>query len=163
MKTIIIFDTKTGASQICADLLAQKLDAEIADLRTAQPDINDYETVVIGGGIYGGRFSPRLRKFIKNNEYALHTKQFAFFVCCAGENDYAKKLPASIPQDLLDKAVAVECFGYCVDVKNTQGFMTKLIAKIMKKAFESEGKPLYGIKEDKIELFAQKLTAEERQ
>lgn len=159
MKTIIIFDTKTGASQTCAELLSKKLDAETADLRAVQPDIAGYELVVIGGGIYAGRFSPRLRKFIKKNVAALQTKKLAFFVCCAGEDDYQKSLPASIPQDLLNKAVAVECFGYCVDIERAEGFMTKLVAKIMKKAFDSQGKPLNGIKEEKVEHFAQKLKA----
>lgn len=159
MKSIIIFDTKTGASQTCAELLSKKLEAEVADLRSSQPDIGGYELIVIGGGIYAGKFSPRLRKFIKKNAPALQTKKFAFFVCCAGEDDYSKLLSASIPQNLLDKAAAVECFGYCVDTEKAQGFMTRLVAKIMKKAFESEGKPLYGIKEDKIEMFVQKLKA----
>lgn len=157
MDTVIIFDTKTGASQISANMLAKKLGAELVDLRVATPDISKYELIVIGGGIYGGRFSGRLRKFLKKNTTNLANKKLAFFVCCAGEDDYAKQLPLSIPNSLLDVALTVECFGYCVNVDLAQGFFTKSIAKIMQKAFLSEGKPLNGIKEDKIEQFVEKL------
>jgi menaquinone-dependent protoporphyrinogen IX oxidase len=157
MKTIIVFDTKTGASQTCAEQLAQKLNADIADLRTGVPDIGDYDTIVIGGGIYGGRFTAPLRKFIKQNFSTLQAKNTAYYICCAEENGYEKYFVANIPQELLEKAAAAECLGYCVDLEKAQGFFIRLVTKLMKKAFESKGKPLYGIKEDQLELFAQKI------
>ncbi|MDD4316052.1 MAG: flavodoxin domain-containing protein [Clostridia bacterium] len=158
MKTIIVYDTKTGTSGTCAEMLEKKLEADISNLSEgATPDISNYELVIIGGGIYAGKYTPKLRKFIRNSAESLKARKFAFFVCCAGEDDYAKNLPGSIPVELLNKAAAVECFGYGVDVEKAKGFMTKMVTKIMKKAFEKEGKPLCSIKENKIEAFAAKL------
>ncbi|MBC5997891.1 flavodoxin [Romboutsia ilealis] len=55
METIVIYKSKTGFTKRYAEFIAEDLDAEIYELQEIKiEDINKYDTIVYGGGLYAG-------------------------------------------------------------------------------------------------------------
>ena len=87
MKTLIIFATKYGSAEKCANILQEKLngDVEVLNIKTDKiPDISNFENIVIGGSIYIGKIQREIRDFCKQHLEALLTKKTGLFIC-AGE------------------------------------------------------------------------------
>lgn len=158
MKRAIIFDSKTGTTEKCAELLAKELDnVEVFDIKKTIPKVEDYDVIIFGGAYYAGSFTSKLRKFIKQNETKLLDKKVAFFVCCAGEDTYRKVLTKNIGEGLTQKAVATDCFGYETNLDKAQGFFNKFVIKMMIKFLTKTNAPLNIIHQDRIDAFAKKI------
>ena len=83
-KTLIAYITKGGATEEAArkiaDVLRSKyqLEVDLADLKKEKtPDLTQYENIVLGGGVRGGRVYGKTLKFLEND---LSGKNIAFFV-----------------------------------------------------------------------------------
>jgi menaquinone-dependent protoporphyrinogen IX oxidase len=83
-KTLIAYETKGGATEEAArkiaDVLRSKyqLEVDLVDLRKQKvPDLAQYQSVIIGGGVRSGRVYNKALKFLKND---FSDKQVAFFV-----------------------------------------------------------------------------------
>lgn len=154
MKKAIIFDTKSGTTEKCAQLLQQRLkDIEVINIKNEKPDINDYDLLIFGSAYYAGSISNKLKKFIKANMQAIKDKKYAFYICCASEDDYKEVLVKNVGEEMVNGAVVVDCFGYEVNTANAKGLI-KFVLKVMEKAMKKENKPLHNLKEQKIENFA---------
>ncbi len=82
-KTLIAFETKGGATEEAArkiaDVLRSKyqLEVDLVDLKKQKvPDLTQYQSVIVGGGVRGGRVYSKALKFLEND---LSGKQVAFF------------------------------------------------------------------------------------
>ena len=81
-KTLIAYETKHGATEGAAKIIAQTLresgfEVELVDLKKQeQPDLADYQNVVVGAGVRGGRVYGTALKFLKND---LTGKKVAFY------------------------------------------------------------------------------------
>ena len=55
MKTLIAYASRTGASEKCARMLAERIpDSTLCDLCREKPNPNAYEQVIVGGGVRMG-------------------------------------------------------------------------------------------------------------
>lgn len=57
MKNLIVYATKHGTAKKCAEMLKTRLNGEtvLANVKETPPDLEDFDTVVLGGSIYIGK------------------------------------------------------------------------------------------------------------
>jgi menaquinone-dependent protoporphyrinogen oxidase len=121
-KTLIAYQTKGGATEETARKIAEtlrskfQLEVDLVDLKEQKPlELTQYQNVIVGGGVRGGRVYGKALKFLEND---LTGKKVAFFVSSSwagtpGSYDNAKskfvektltKYPKIIP-------IGTEAFG----------------------------------------------------
>lgn len=112
MRTIILYATKSGASQYCADLLARQIkDCTVCDLSKTAPDIASFDTIIIGSGVRMGKFYKPVLDFLRKNEILLMEKKMAFYLCNAYPNTLQKAIEKNIPPQLAKVAICINSFG----------------------------------------------------
>jgi menaquinone-dependent protoporphyrinogen IX oxidase len=112
MRTLIAYATKSGASRECAEILAAEIGGcAVCDLSENVPNVDDFDTVVIGTGIRIGKAYKPFRKFLDENEDKLLTKRIAFFTCNVVTKDFEKAAAGNIPEKLRDAAFLIRSFG----------------------------------------------------
>lgn len=133
LKIAIIYTTKGGTTRECAELLSRELkgqDVTVADMSEA-PDLDMYDTVVIGFPIRAAKPAKAARKYIKANTDALLKKRVAYYMCCGFidcAEEYAEK---ALPKELSERGVAVTCLGGSLDPTRFKG-IDKMIVKAVR-------------------------------
>ena len=119
MKTLIIYATKYGSAETCANLLKEKLigDVQVVNITTYPvPELQECEQVILGGSIYMGRIQKELKAFSEQHLKTLLTKKIGLFVCAGEENEQYNELKAAFPPQLYEHAAAKDVFGYEIDL-----------------------------------------------
>jgi menaquinone-dependent protoporphyrinogen oxidase len=112
MKTLILYATKSGASQYCADLLIKQIEnCTVCNLSKTAPDIAPFDTIIIGSGVRMGKFYKPVLDFLRENEDLLMKKKIAFYLCNAYPDTLQKIIDKSIPQQLAKAAICINFFG----------------------------------------------------
>jgi len=111
MQTAIIYATTCGGSASGAAKLCSLIDspARIFDLANELPVIDQYETIVLGSGIYAGKPHKLLRSFMKNNLPKLLDKNIYLFLYSGDQN--GEKYFKSFPGKLVAKSILAKRFG----------------------------------------------------
>lgn len=65
-----------------AEYIASKTDSDLFDLRAVDPDITDYDEIVIGTGVHAGKTYKQVDSFIEKNRKILDGKKTSLFVMC---------------------------------------------------------------------------------
>lgn len=120
-KTLIAYASKGGATKQASEIIAevlkekQKFEVDLVDLRKTASKLAEYDNVVVGAGVRGGKVYSKALTFLKQD---FGERKVAFFVCCGGAGDpknyedactkYLTDVLANYP-DL--KVVASEAFG----------------------------------------------------
>jgi menaquinone-dependent protoporphyrinogen oxidase len=121
-KTLIAYVTKGGATEEAArkiaDVLRSKyqLEVDLVDLKKQKiHDLTQYQNIVVGGGVRGGRVYGKTLKFLEND---LTDKNVAFFVSSswAGtpgsyENAKARFVEKNLAKYPKISPVSTEAFG----------------------------------------------------
>ena len=157
MKTLIIYASKYGCTADCADYLKTKLsgDVVLVDVNKAagKIDLEQFGTIIIGGSVYIGKVSKKLRKFCEDNLNVLTKKKTGIFLCCALSEQANETLTGNFPSELLKNAVSVKVFGSEARL-GKMTFLDKLIIKTVTKGDFSK----FRISHADIDEFAQKLS-----
>ncbi len=115
MKTLIVYATRHGSTEKCAKKLQDSLAGEVRILnlkKSAKINLNDFETIIIGGSIHAGKIQKKVKNFCLKNIELLKTKKIGLFICCMEEGEKAaKQLEEAFPEDLLKHALATGIFG----------------------------------------------------
>ncbi|WP_028509141.1 flavodoxin domain-containing protein [Ruminococcus sp. NK3A76] len=108
MKGIILFASKYGSSEKYAKWLSEEtgfdcVKADKADSRA----LMEYDTVILGGGIYAGRIAGL--SVLKKNMNSLKGRKLAVYCCGASEYDegYVNTLKE---QNFKDELLGIPCF-----------------------------------------------------
>ena len=118
MKIAIIYVSKYGTTEKVAVSIADKLkesnEVELFSLKkTANPDISNFEMVILGVSIYAGKASKKMKTFCDKNEQTLLQKRAGLFVC--GMEPMREKreqeLEGAYSEALLKNAVATAFLG----------------------------------------------------
>lgn len=134
MKILIAYAGKSGTTEKCAKKLSEMLtNATTVDLNRQTPDIEKFDTVIVGGAIRMGQLHKKAKRFIQQNLTGLKTKKTAYFICCSSVDDVQNLFENNFPKELLDAATSHECFGGEMNVESLHGF-DKLVGKIAIKA-----------------------------
>ena len=106
------------ALYICSILKKHGFSVRCQDVHE-KPDLSDYDSVIIGGGIRGGCYHPKLIQFLKKHENELSQMPVAYFIVCMTmrQNNETSRCTASEYIDTLQKKtphvkpVSVGLFG----------------------------------------------------
>ena len=82
MRVLVTYATKNGSTQEIADAIADELMAHGLDVvcaSAADADAADFDAVVLGSGVYAGRWLRPARRFLKANADHLHRLPFWVF------------------------------------------------------------------------------------
>jgi len=156
MKTLIVYASKYGFTRDCVNLLKDKLQGEVTAMDinqvTSQLDLSEFETIIIGGSIYVGKISKKLREFCEKNLEILNQKKIGLFLCCALTENEAQFFSDNFPAALLESAKAKKTFGSDARLEK-MNFLDKTIIKAVTKGDFSSFK----ISEENIDAFAREM------
>ncbi|MBL1225729.1 flavodoxin domain-containing protein [Enterococcus sp. BWR-S5] len=112
MKTIVLYATNNGASQLCATIIQEEIEnCDIFNIEEVIPALEEYDQIVIGAGVKNNTIYKPMRDFLKQQHDFLLGKKCAYFIC----NEKVKKIEEIttkvFKQDLREHAIFVEAFG----------------------------------------------------
>jgi menaquinone-dependent protoporphyrinogen IX oxidase len=120
-KTLIVYASKGGATKQTSEIIAEvlkdkhKFEVDLVDLRKSSAKLQDYDNVVVGAGVRGGKVYGEALDFLKQD---FGNRRVAFFVCCGGAGDpksYDESCMKYLTEVLANyhnvKPVATEAFG----------------------------------------------------
>ncbi len=137
MKVLVLYDGRHGFTEKCLGLLAGESSVEL-DLwpvrrRRGTPDWKTYQSVVFGGPVYFGKWSPPLVRFL--NRYAPSLAErpavAAFVVSLSPRAAAIKYFEHSLPPTLWGKPGLVTCFGGAITWKDL-AWWERLILKLVR-------------------------------
>ncbi len=156
MKTAIIYATKHGCTDKCAHTLSNELNTSSSIINIESNhnfNLNDYDSVIIGGSIHAGMMNKKLKNFIHKNSNDLLEKKLGLFLCCMYEGDKAlEQFQSAFPESLRNKAIAHGLFGGEFDFSK-MNFLEKTIVKKVANVEESVSRINYV----NIKAFAEKM------
>ena len=137
MNTLIVYASKYGCTEKCAELLSKELNGEVDIInlkRIRDIDISKYEKIIIGGSIYIGKIQKEVTVFCLKNLDKLMEKRIGLFICGMQEGDTINtELNQNFNPVLIKIADAKECFGgeFILDKMNSmEKFIVKKISKV---------------------------------
>ncbi|MEQ9310236.1 MAG: flavodoxin domain-containing protein [Balneolaceae bacterium] len=92
------------------------------------PDLNDYDTIIIGGSVYAGKIQKKIRNYCESNLDELLEKQLGLFMCYMDTENEVQEFEQSFPNELITHAKAKGYFGGELDF-NKMNFVEKFVAK----------------------------------
>ena len=159
MKTLIAYASKTGASEKCARMLAERIpDSTLCDLCREKPDPNAYEQVIVGGGVRMGALHVDARQYLDGCKPVLLQKRLGLFLCAGFAEKAGEIFANNVDPELRAHAVACECFGGEIDMGKLHGF-DRLITKMALRSFkDAEGRAaMPRLLPERVEAFAAKF------
>lgn len=91
MNNLVAYSSRNGNTKLIAEEIAKELGCQIINLDEAELetiDLSEIDNLLIGGGVYGGKFSDSLTKFavsLNSKEFSeKHPVKIAFFVTWLG-------------------------------------------------------------------------------
>lgn len=143
MKILILFSSKYGATEKCVKLIKEDLKgkADIVDLKNQEyKEIDSYDTILIGGAIYGGNLKREVKKFVEDNKESLSDKNVGLFLCCKEEGEKAiEYMKANLPDMIVENTFVKEHLGHEINLER-MNFLEKILLKYVFKVKESYSK-----------------------
>lgn len=163
MKILIAYASKSGTSRDAAEMLFHFLleshEVYLADLDDVQPDVGDFDYVVLGGSIRAGKAHKALRRYLADHTKALCAVPHTLFLCCAFADQFENYAESTFSAELLESADDVVYFGGELNVSKQRGF-DKLLARIMRNAIrnsEDDDMMLPGPLPEHVRMLADRL------
>lgn len=136
MKIAIIYSTKHGCADKCAHTLANEINTHTALINlelSTDVNLNEFNTIIIGGSIHAGSINKKIKKFIDRYQEILVDKKLGLFLCCLFEGDVAlKQFRDAYPKPLRNKAIAHGLFGGELDFSKMNMIEKKIVKKVAK-------------------------------
>ena len=114
--TLIVFASNHGTVERCARELFKLIDGKVdlcnLNRRESIPDLNVYDSLIVGGSIHYGKVQNVIAGFCKNNRSLLVGKRLGLFVNCLYSGEKAQQqLDKAFPESLARHALVREYFG----------------------------------------------------
>lgn len=146
MKTGILFATNHGSCQKVAEIIQQKIgldDVELVNLKKDKnPDIDKYDTIILGGSIHAGKIQNVVRNFYQKNIILLKEKKLALYLCCMMEKDALKQFDEAFTPEIRELSVSNKIVGGEFIFEN-MNFIERAITKKIVKIDKSVSKLKY--------------------
>ncbi|WP_239253883.1 flavodoxin domain-containing protein [Listeria ilorinensis] len=139
MKTLILYDSKYGTTERCAQHLAAQIKCDV-DMQKIIPkknyDLSDYQQIILGTPIYMGKPRKVFTEFINQHLDTLLTKRLHLYICGMQNADAGEELKNAYPEELSRHATHKAFFGGEF-IFTKMNFFEKLIVKtVTKKAIQ---------------------------
>ncbi len=83
-KALVVYASKYGSTREVAQAIADGLGVDLAAAST-QPDVRNYDLVVVGSPIYGGDYLASMLEYIRINRTYLAQRKVASFITAAAD------------------------------------------------------------------------------
>ena len=134
MRNLIVYTTTHGCTEKCADEVKEGLTGETTVInikKESAPDLQAFDTIILGGSIHAGKIQKRIKKFCEKQLDLLLTKKVGLFICCMEDGENAEKqLAEAYPAALRDHATAKGLFGGEFDFDKMKGIEKAIIKKV---------------------------------
>ena len=156
--TLIVYASRHGTTSAYAKKLFQLLDGNVDicflnERANSLPNLDVYNTIVIGGSIHYGKINKSVSTFTNNNLELLKTKRLGLLVSCHFEGAQAlEQLNNAYPKELIERAVVSDYFDGELLYPQMNKW-EKLVAKLVLQAEEIRPR----VSKQKIMDFANKL------
>jgi len=137
MRTLIAYSSTLGCTEQCASRLKADLGNGVEMFRISRRrriNLQDYDTIIIGGSIHEGTIQRSVRYFCENHLGVLLMKPVGLFVCCTDpEADENRLIDIAFPEELVEHALASGFFGGELNMKKMnllQKIMTRKAARL---------------------------------
>jgi len=139
MKTLIVYASKTGTAQKCAEALAGRLpNAVLCDVTKEKLDPTGYDTVVLGGSVRMGMIHTDLRQYAEGCKDLLIGKRLGIFITCGYDELADTIIKNNLPEELVAAAKVKMSFGGEMDLEKQRGF-DRIVCKMSLKEFKKNG------------------------
>ena len=144
MKTLIIYESKHGTTEMFANRLAEAFgdNSRAAHIKKAKKiSLDEWDSVVLGAGIYIGKVKRSIKGYAKRNKDELEKKNLGIFLCCSWgseENVYREYFEKNFPPTLLEKAKVKQIFPGGQYLSENAGMIYKKVFDEMEKLPEEE-------------------------
>lgn len=137
MKILILFASKYGGTEKCANLLAEKLQGDVKIMNLKENKnilLSDYNKIVVGTSIYAGNIQTEVKNFCTNNLNLLMSKPFSLFLSCLTDTkpEIQSYIEKSLPQELITHATVIDSLGSVFDFSKMNFFEIQIIKMIGK-------------------------------
>ena len=155
MKTLIAYASKTGTTEKCARMLAEKIgNAVLVDLCAQKPNPAAYDQVIVGGSVRMGSLHVDARQYLEGTEPILLEKRLGIFLCAGFAEKANAILENNVSAQLREHALQCACFGGEIDMGKLRGF-EKMITKMALRSFkDGDGATMPHLLPERIEAFA---------
>ncbi|MCF1685599.1 flavodoxin domain-containing protein [Tetragenococcus halophilus] len=154
MNILIIYTSKHGFTQECADYLATNIPHKtvVVDLDiTYETSFDEYDWIIIGSPIYMGDTRKKVRTYCQENLAELLQQKVALFISCAISTQVDEYFKKGFPPQLYKNAKVSLNFGGELRRNQLNLYERKLTDMVLKKQAEPQGL-LYENMEQLIEL-----------
>lgn len=115
MSTVIFYMSRHGSAEKSARLLKEKVKGQVVlvNLKTDKvPNLEQFDTVIMGGSIHGGKIQNKIKKFCRKYMNELLTKRLGLYVCCMKKGEEAQhQFINAYPDPLRSHAEVKGIFG----------------------------------------------------
>ena len=115
MSTAIVYISRHGSAEKSAKLLKEKVNGEVTLVNLKYdkiPDLELFETVIIGGSIHLGHVQNQVKKFCSRFERTLLQKRLGLYLCCMKNGEEAQQqFIDAFPEILRQHAEVKGIFG----------------------------------------------------
>ena len=139
MNTLIAYSTTLGCTEQCASKLKDDLGNGVEMVRISRRrryNLEQYDTIIIGGSIHEGMIQRSVYKFCEHNLEVLLKLQVGLFVCCMDPDANEQELiDRAFPEKLVKHALSSGFFGGELNIKKMnllQKIMTRKAARLQK-------------------------------
>ncbi len=159
MKNLIVYATKYGSVANAAQLLAGELQGTTDLVRLGHddvPNLDEYDSVAIGGSIYIGNIQKEVKEFCRDFKAELLEKKLGLFICAGEKNEEKQRdiIRKNFPSELIDHSTATGWFGYEVHFEKAS-FMDRTVIRLIMRVKES----FSDLKKENIAEFAARINA----
>lgn len=133
MKTLVLYESKHGATKKVAELLGKKIEnSVVAKLADFRGKLYKYDRVILGGPIYGGKLHPRVKKYFDENHFEID----AVFLSGMRHELAEQEIHDNLPDEFIEKKKVVfvgGAFNF-----ESMNFFEKLIVRMVTKVKHSK-------------------------
>lgn len=135
MNILIAYSTRSGTTEKCAHILAEKLGgATVANLKREIPDPSKFDIVIVGGALRTGNITGETLDYLHRCEHLLLQRPLGLFVCAGSEDQVEDVFHKNVSASLLAHAKCRMSFGGELDARRARGFEKIIIKMILKNA-----------------------------
>lgn len=135
MKSIILYESKSGCTEKCANYIYEKHGSEISKITKLKETITDYDTVVLMGPVYMGKINSDVMAFLNKHKEELFEKKLYIILCGMNEEGFDAMVRQNLSDDIRKHAEIVHAGGAYYLEK--LGFFQKRIIKAVAKVTQS--------------------------
>lgn len=114
MKSIVIYESvHHNNTEKIAKAIANEISAEVINVRNINiNDLEKYDLVGFGSGIYYGKIHKNIIKFVEKIENANKQKSFVFTTSGRGKKEFTEKFRGLLDSKCFDVVASFSCKGF---------------------------------------------------